>query len=176
MKVIAPPVAGTYTDYQKRYIDLITAPNVLQLMESHILDLKVLLSEIPYESEDFAYAEGKWTIKQLVGHMLDTERILAYRAMCIARGEQGSLPAFDENAYVSSASFNDRSLYDLGHEFNAVRESTILLFRYMSETELDRVGTANNTSITPRALLYMIAGHHVHHDRILRERYASELL
>lgn len=176
MKVIAPPVAGTYTEYQKRYIDLITAPNILQLMESHILDLKVLLSEIPYENEDFAYAEGKWTIKQLVGHMLDTERILAYRAMCIARGEQGSLPGFDENAYVNNASFNDRSLYDLGHEFSAVRESTILLFRYMSDTELDRVGTANNTSITPRALLYMIAGHHIHHDRILRERYASEWL
>jgi hypothetical protein len=176
MKVIAPPVAGTYTEYQKRYIDLITAPNILQLMESHILDLKVLLSEIPYENEDFAYAEGKWTIKQLVGHMLDTERILAYRAMCIARGEQGSLPGFDENAYVNNASFNDRALYDLGNEFSAVRESTILLFRYMSDIELDRVGTANNTSITPRALLYMIAGHYIHHDRILRERYASELL
>ena len=176
MKVIAPPVAGTYTEYQKRYIDLITAPNILQLMESHILDLKVLLSEIPYENEDFAYAEGKWTIKQLVGHMLDTERILAYRAMCIARGEQGSLPGFDENAYVNNASFNDRALYDLRHEFGAVRESTIMLFRYMNDAELDRVGTANNTSITPRALLYMIAGHHIHHDRILRERYASELL
>lgn len=136
------------TEYQRNYAALVGTNNVLALLESQILNLKVLLSEIPYESEDFAYAEGKWTIKQLVGHIIDTERILCYRAMCVARGEKASLPGFDENAYVENSSVNERSLYDLGHEFGAVREATIVLFRYMTDAELDREGTANNIKVT----------------------------
>lgn len=176
MKNILPPEPASMTEYQRNYAALVGTNNVLALLESQILNLKVLLSEIPYESEDFAYAEGKWTIKQLVGHIIDTERILCYRAMCVARGEKASLPGFDENAYVENSSVNERSLYDLGHEFGAVREATIVLFRYMTDAELDREGTANNIKVTPRILLYMLTGHFMHHERILKERYASLLL
>lgn len=176
MKNISPPIDGTFPEYQKNYISRIGQRNVLRVLESQILDLKALLSEIPYESEDFAYAEGKWTIKELVGHVIDTERIMCYRALCFSRGEATSLPGFDEDAYVKASSFNERSLYDLGHEFGSVREATICLFKYMTETELDRIGTANNHKMSVRSILYMIAGHHIHHDQVLRERYAALLL
>ena len=175
MKVISAPAAGTYSEYQKRYVDLLEGKNALAVLESQVLDFKVLLSEIPFENEGYAYAEGKWTIKQVVGHMIDSERILAYRALCIARGEKANLPSFEEDDYVANASFNDRTLNDLAREFGIVRESTILLYKYMSEQELDRVGMANNSNVTPRALAFFIAGHHIHHERVLRERYVPEL-
>jgi hypothetical protein len=175
MKIITPPVTGTYSEYQKRYVDLLAGKNPLSVLESQVLDFKVLLSEIPFETEGFAYAEGKWTIKQVVGHLIDTERILAYRALCISRGEKANLPGFEEDDYVKNASFNDRTLNDLAREFGIVRESTLMLFRYMSEEELDRSGSANGTNITPRALAFFIAGHHIHHDKVLRERYVPEL-
>lgn len=175
MKSIAPPSEGIMNDYQKGYANLVGNRNILNFLEDQVLDFKALLSEIPFEREDYAYAEGKWSIKELVGHIIDTERIMCYRAMCIARGETASLPGFDENAYVRNASFKERTLTDLAHEFGAVREGTISLFRYMKEHELDRKGTANNNPTTPRILLYMIAGHHIHHERVLRERYVPEL-
>jgi hypothetical protein len=176
MKTIAPPAEGIFTAYQQGYINLVGSKNVLRLLESQVLDFKALLSEIPFENEGYAYAPGKWTIKELVGHLIDTERILCYRALCTARGEQVSLPGFDENEYVKHASFNDRTLYDLGHEFGSVREATLSLFKYLNDAELDRMGTANNNPASARMLVYMIAGHHMHHERILRERYVPELI
>lgn len=175
MKTISAPSQDFMTDYQKGYANLVGDRNVLNLLESQVLDFKALLSEIPFEMEDHAYAEGKWTIKELVGHIIDTERIMCYRALCIARGETASLPGFDENAYVKNASFKERTLYDLAHEFGTVREGTVSLFKYLKEVELDRKGSANNNPTTPRILLFMIAGHHIHHDRVLRERYVPEL-
>jgi uncharacterized damage-inducible protein DinB len=176
MKVITAPTPGTYTEYQKRYVDLLQGKNPLAVLESQVLDFKVLLSEIPFEKEDYAYADGKWTIKQVVGHMLDAERILAYRALCIARGEKADLPGFEEDDYVANASFNDRTLTELAREFGVVRESTVLLFRHMSEAEIDRLGSANGSPVSPRALAFFIAGHHIHHERVLRERYVPELV
>ncbi len=175
MKVIAPPPAGTYTEYQKRYVDLLQGKNPLQVLESQVLDFKVLLSEVPYEMEDHAYAAGKWTIKQVVGHMIDAERILAYRALCISRGEKADLPGFEEDDYVANASFNARTLTELAREFGVVREGTVLLYKHMTEEEADRVGTANGNPTSARALAFFIAGHHIHHDRVLRERYVPEL-
>lgn len=175
MKLINPPLPGVSSEFHQRYINLVSNQNVLATLESQILEFKALLSEVPFEQEDFTYAEGKWTIKQLAGHLIDTERILVYRAMCIARGEKQSLPGFEENEYVANASFHLRSLYDLGHEFGAVREATIQLFRYMTEEELDRKGVASNTGVTPRIILFMLAGHHIHHVNVLRERYSEVL-
>lgn len=175
MKIISPPAEGTYTAYQKRYVDRIGNRSVLAVLESQVLDFKALLSEIPYEMEGHAYAPGKWTIKQVVGHMIDAERILAYRALCIARGEKADLPGFEEDDYVANAAFNDRTLNDLAREFGIVRESTLLLFRHLSDAELDRLGKANGNPITPRALAFFIAGHHIHHEEVLRERYVPEL-
>ncbi len=173
--MITPPPPGTYAPYYETYIQLIAGRDPMRLLESLVLDLKALLSEIPEEKEQFRYAEGKWSVKELIGHIIDTERIMATRALCIARGEQQPLPGFDENAYVATANFDRRSLLDLGHEFGFVREASISLFKSLREEDLDRQGTANKNIVTPRALLYIIAGHHLHHVRILRERYLGEM-
>lgn len=175
MKTIAPPSQDQMTDYQKGYANLVGNRNVLNLLELQVLDFKALLSEIPFEQEDYAYAEGKWSIKELVGHMIDSERIFTYRALCFARGETASLPGYEENDYVKNASFKERTLYDLAHEFGAVRDATITLFKYLKDSELDRQGIANDNPTTPRILLFMIAGHHIHHEKVLRERYVPEL-
>lgn len=174
--MITAPASGSYAPYYETYIGKLAGRDPLKVLESQVLDFKALLSEVPEEMEEHRYADGKWTIKEVVGHMIDTERIMAFRALCIARGETQSLPGFEENDYVRVANFNRRSLYDLGHEFGFVRESTIALFKSLSEEDLDRVGTANNKPVTARALLYIIAGHHIHHDSVLRDRYLKEVL
>jgi hypothetical protein len=173
--MIQPPIPGTFAAYHEAYISKVSGRDPLRLLESQVLDFKVLLSEVPDEKEDFRYADGKWSVKEVVGHMIDTERVMAYRAMCVARGEKQPLPGFEENDYVAVANFGRRSLYDLGHEFGFVREATISLFKSFSAEDLDRVGTANNKPVSPRALLYIIAGHHIHHEAVLRERYFPEL-
>lgn len=173
--MITAPPSETFATYYEKYITRLDGKDPLHTLESLILDLKVLLSEVPDEKEDFRYAQGKWSVKEVVGHMMDTERIMACRALCIARGEKQSLPGFDENEYVNVANFGKRSLYDLSHEFGFVREATISLFKNFSKEELDRKGVANDNPVTPRALLYIIAGHHLHHQTILQERYLQDL-
>jgi hypothetical protein len=173
--MIAPPAAGTYNPYYETYIRKLNGRNPLKVLEELVLEFKVLLSEVPDEKEEFRYAEGKWSVKEVVGHIIDTERIMSYRALSIARGEKQSLPGFEENDYVKVANFDRRSLYDLGHEFGFVREASISLFKFMTEEELNRTGIANNNVVTPRALLYIIAGHHLHHLGVLKERYLMDM-
>jgi hypothetical protein len=168
---IAKPQKGTYQPYFERYIDLVPDENIFRLLEAQLLQMKGLVSEVPSYREDYRYAEGKWTIKEIIGHINDTERIMAYRALSGARGEAQSLPGFDENNYVTNANFNRRTMFDLVHEFGTIREATLSLFRGMTDEELDRTLTANNHITTPRALLFVIAGHVIHHERIIRERY-----
>ncbi|HTL80553.1 MAG TPA: DinB family protein [Bacteroidia bacterium] len=174
-KTITPPTAGTFAPYYLRYIDLVKG-DPIRLLESQILDFKALLSEIPEEKEEFAYAVGKWTVKEVVGHIIDTERIMAYRALCFARGEKQPLPGFDEDDYTVKANFNSRSLMEIAHEFGVVREATIALFKTFSDEDLDKKGIASNNPVTPRALLYIIAGHHIHHEAVLKERYLADVL
>jgi hypothetical protein len=174
--MITPPSKETYAPYYETYIGKIAGSDPVKLLESLVLDFKVLLSEVPDEMEDFRYADGKWSVKEVVGHIIDTERIMSCRALCIARGEKQGLPGFDENEYVSVANFDKRSLYDLSHEFGFVREATLSLFKSLGEEDLDRKGTANNNPVSPRALLYIIAGHHLHHAGILKERYLKDIL
>ena len=173
--IIAPPAAGTYNPYFDTYISYVKGQNPIRLLESLVLDFKALLSEVPDEKEEFRYAEGKWSVKEVVGHIIDTERILCTRALCIARGEKQSLPGFDENEYVAVAKFDKRTLYDLSREFGFVREATISFFKTLSEEDLDRTGTANNNTVTARAILYIIAGHNLHHISVLKEKYLHDI-
>lgn len=168
------PQAGEFAPYYSRYIDLVKG-DPLRAMDAQVLDFQALLAEVPEDKEDYRYAEGKWSIKEVIGHVTDTERIFAYRALCFSRGETQSLPGFDENAYVPLGEFNRRSLRDLGREFANVRESTMGLFRSMSDTQLLRIGTANNQPVSVRALAYILAGHTHHHAHILRSRYLIDL-
>ena len=139
-----------------------------------MIDIQELISEISEEKEDFAYAPGKWTPKEVIGHIIDTERIMAFRALCFARKDKTPLPGFDENYYVANANFKNRTMYDLAHEFAVVRESNIALFKCFNQEALDATGTANGREVSVRAILFMIAGHAVHHVNIIKTRYLGE--
>ena len=168
------PQAGEFAPFYANYINLIKG-DPLRAMDAQVLDIQALLAEVPEDKEEYQYAEGKWTIKEVIGHVSDAERVFAYRALSFSRGEQQSLPGFDENEYVPLGEFNRRSLRDLGREFGNVRESTIALFRSMSEAQLLRTGIANGQPISVRALAYIIAGHTQHHANILRSRYLIDI-
>lgn len=164
------PQADEFPVYYKGYIDTV-ADDVLLELENQIESLPKFLSAISEEKASFAYAEGKWTIKEVLGHMLDTERIMSYRALCFARRDETALPGFDENVYVKHAHFNDRTLQSLLDEFVVLRKSTMYLLKSFNEEELNRSGISNDKPITVRALIFILAGHVNHHQHILKERY-----
>lgn len=164
------PQADEYPVYYKGYIDTV-ADDVLLELENQIESLPKFLSAISEEKASFAYAESKWTIKEVLGHMLDTERIMSYRALCFARRDETALPGFDENVYVKHAHFNDRTLQSLLDEFIVLRKSTMYLLKSFNEEELNRSGISNDKPITVCALIFILAGHVNHHQWILKERY-----
>jgi len=164
------PQANEYPVFYKGYIDTVNE-DVLAELEHQIESFQALLKEIPEEKASFAYAEGKWTIIELLGHILDTERIMAYRALRIARNDATPLAGFEENDYVANAHFEDRSLGSMAEEFEHLRKSNLFLIKSLNETELARVGISNEKPISAKALVFIIAGHLNHHMRILKERY-----
>jgi uncharacterized damage-inducible protein DinB len=127
--------------------------------------------EIPMDKFDFRYAEGKWTIKDIIQHIIDAERVFAYRAMRIARNDQTALPGFDEDFYVTNANANSRSIQDLLTEFSMVRHATIYLFKSFSPDSLERIGIASDNPISVRALGFIIIGHQNHHQTVFQQRY-----
>ena len=164
------PQADEYPVFYKGYIDTVS-DDVLAELECQIGTFQALLKEIPEEKAGFAYAEGKWTIIELIGHILDTERIMAYRALRIARNDSTPLAGFEENDYVANAHFADRSLDSMAEEFEHLRKANLFLIRSLNETELGRAGISNEKPISVKALVFIIAGHLNHHIRILKERY-----
>jgi hypothetical protein len=123
------------------------------------------------DKENYAYAEGKWTLKEMLGHIIDTERILVYRLTCFARNEKQALPGFDEDEYVLNANFANRDLEDLINEFTALRKANLYLFKSLSLEELDRKGIASGREINVKSILFIVGGHIQHHLGILKERY-----
>ena len=164
------PQADEFAPYYATYINTVSE-NVLGELEHQVNSIPGFLESISEEKGYYAYAEGKWTIKELVGHIIDTERIMAYRALRIARNDKTPLASFDENEYVANASFNNRSLESLSREFAAVRIANIHFFKALSEEEYSRTGIASNNPVSVRALLYILVGHVNHHRKILEERY-----
>ena len=165
------PQPNEYPQWGEQYISLVEADDVLPILEKQATEFPDFLNNF-IEKADYAYAPGKWTVKELAGHLVDTERILCFRLLCFARGEKTELPGFDEDDYVSHAHFSDRSLHSLGEEFSLMRKSNLYLFKSLHEEELNRGGIASGRYISVRALLFIIAGHIIHHTRILKERYS----
>ena len=130
-----------------------------------------VLSDLPKDKELFAYAENKWTIKELVSHMIDTERIMAYRALRISRNDKADLLPFNENEFVANSNANEIPFEDLLKEFSLVRKSTIALYKSFNKELLTRVGKASGTDLSVRALGYILCGHVLHHLEVLQERY-----
>ena len=165
------PQVNEHPAYYTHYIGLVKGDNILKQLEDQVIDIQAIISEIPEEKENYAYAPGKWTIKEVLGHIIDTERIMAYRALRFARKDKTALPGFDENEYVTNSDYNKRTLYDIAHEFAIVRESNLALFKHFNEEALDQRGTANNNEATVRAILFMIAGHANHHLNVIKTKY-----
>lgn len=165
------PATGEYLPYYQKYIDQVPEGDLLAALESQLETTVALLDRFGESGGGLRYAPGKWSVKEVVGHLADAERVFAYRALCAARGEPASLPAFDENAYVVEGGFDARALNSLMGELTAVRRATLALFHNLDEARLARRVTANNAPITARALGWIIAGHELHHAMLLRERY-----
>ncbi|MCH7517105.1 MAG: DinB family protein, partial [Bacteroidetes bacterium] len=132
---------------------------------------KIFLRTFTEKQGNYSYANGKWTVKEVLGHVVDTERIMTYRALAFARGEKQSLPEFEQDDYVAESNFKRRSLDDLINEYNTVRTSNIILFKSFDEKILNRRGMVSKSEITVLALIYIIAGHEKHHMKFLRDRY-----
>ncbi|WP_333877471.1 DinB family protein [Flavobacterium sp.] len=161
-----------YAAYYGAYIDSVTdAYNLVEELEISVHRLIKFVQDIPMDKFDYRYAEGKWTIKDILLHLIDAERIFAYRALRFARKDETPLASFDENAYVVEANANSRSIQDLLSEMLVVRQATLALFKSFSEEQLLRKGIASNNPMSVRALGFTIIGHQNHHQRIFQERY-----
>jgi len=163
------PQTHEYPAWGETYIKLVDG-DVIEILERQVTEFTDFINSL-VEKADYAYAPGKWTIKEIVGHIIDAERVFAYRMTCFARGEQQPLPGFEENDYVANAHFSDRSLLSLSHEFALLRKANLYLFKSLTEEELNRKGTASGKEITVRAILFVTAGHIMHHTSIIKERY-----
>lgn len=164
-----------YPALWSKYIDTVLRHPLEELTDQLVSFPEFLLSIPPGKSE-YAYAEGKWTIKEVLGHILDTERIMAYRALCFARNDTKALPGFDEELFVANGRFNERSIEQYAREFSILRQSNILLFESFTSNELMRSGLAGERLVSVRGLIYMIAGHLNHHRSILQDRYLKEIV
>jgi hypothetical protein len=172
---VSKPPREEYAPPFEKYVARVEEADVLLALSRQVEEVRSALAGVRGEAERFRYADGKWSIREVVGHLVDTERIMGYRACCVARGETASLPGFDENAYVLHATFDACPLAELLDELRAVREGNLALFRHLDARALARVGTANGHPISVRALAYVILGHPRHHLAVLRERYLPHL-
>jgi hypothetical protein len=169
---IPRPATDEYEPYYGTYVDKVDCDGpVLDLLETQQAEVQTLLASVDDERGDFRYAEGKWSIKEVVGHIVDTERVFAYRALCFARGESQPLPGMDQDDFVEGGDFGARRVRDLALEYQASRRSTLTLFAGFSNLQLGRRGVASGCEFTARAIAYIIAGHERHHLMVLRERY-----
>lgn len=157
--------------YYHYYIDLIEENDLMSALISSKKTLLEHLKSIPYDIENHAYAEGKWSVKEVIRHIIDTERIFQYRALRFSRLDNTELAGYDENVYIANSKNLNYSLSDLAEEFEHVRNSTIHLFKGLTDNLLDFKGTANNTQVTTRGIGFMIVGHQLHHVKVLKERY-----
>jgi len=169
--VIARPQAGEYAPYYERYISLIGENDILSTLDRQRRETVLLLSGLSEEQGDFRYAPEKWSAKQVLGHVCDTERVFAYRALRIARGDATPMEGFEQDDYVKNGPFARHVIAEVIEDYIAVRRATISLLRSLEEAAWSRRGIANKNDVTVRALAYTIAGHEVHHRRILEEKY-----
>jgi hypothetical protein len=165
------PEAGEYAEYYAKYIAKVPGTDVLGILESERRRMAQLFAGRTARNGNFRYASDKWTVKEVLGHITDTERIFTYRALRIGRGDQTPLVSFEQDDFVKNGGFADRTLADLAEEFDAVRSASIALFRSFDEPAWSRRGVASQKPVTVRALGFITAGHQIHHRMILEEQY-----
>lgn len=169
--IVSRPQPGEYAPYYERYIALVQGEDILAALDQQRRQTLLLLSCRDEDEGNFRYAPGKWSVKEVLGHVCDTERVFAYRALRFSRADATPLAGFEQDDYVRDGPFANRPLSDLIEDFIAVRRATLSLLRNLDEAAWMRRGIANNNEVTVRALAYIIAGHELHHRRILEEKY-----
>jgi hypothetical protein len=165
------PEKSEFLPYYERYIGLVPEGDVVASLVSQMNETQELLRSLPASVATYRYAPDKWSVNEVVGHMIDSERQFAFRALRFARNDATPVPGFEQDDYVRSANFDAYPLADLASELEAVRQSTVFLFRHMDDAAWMRRGIANNAEVSVRALAYIIAGHELHHRAILSARY-----
>ncbi|HVN17372.1 MAG TPA: DinB family protein [Dongiaceae bacterium] len=171
---IARPEPGEYAAYYERYISLIPGTDILGTLEAQRREMLILLSGRDEKDGDLRYARDKWSVKEVLGHVCDTERIFAYRMLRISRADRTPIEGFEQDDYVRNGPFANRPLADLIEDYIAVRRATLTLLRNLDEQAWQRRGIANKNEVTVRALAYITAGHELHHRRILEEQYYKQ--
>lgn len=166
-------INADFATYFKNYINMVEEDEVLVALKRSTKKFKQLCKLLNEENTADKYAADKWTIKEMLVHIIDTERIFSYRALCFARNEQGVLPGFDHNEYVTHSNANNRSFKSIRKEFFAVRKSTTLLFKSFDETMLNKVGVMNDNKLSVVGIGFVITGHQQHHINVLYEKYLS---
>jgi hypothetical protein len=165
------PRSNEYPAYYNQYINLIEGVDILAVLEDQRQGMSDLLNGLGEEAAAFRYAPDKWSVKEVVGHIIDVERIFAHRALRFARNDKTPLPEFDQEAYIKYANFDERTLIDIADEYRSVRESTLYMFYSFTDEFYEREGTASGFKFTVRAIPFIIAGHEVHHIKIIRQKY-----
>jgi uncharacterized damage-inducible protein DinB len=166
----ARPAPTEYAPYYERYVSLVSG-DVTETLERQGAETLSLLRGLTVDQGGRRYAEGKWSAKELVGHLIDTERIFAYRLLRIARGDRTPIEGYDQDPYVANSNADARTVESLASEFGHVRAATVALVRSLDDAAWSRSGVANQNEVTARALAHIIAGHEAHHIGVLREKY-----
>ena len=167
----AKPASNEHAEYYSRYIDLVPSGDIIGTLRSQMTDTLNLLAGLTDEQSLYRYGEGKWSIKEVVGHIIDCERIFAYRALRIARNDQTPLSGFEQDDYVTNGGFDGRRLGDLAKEYEHVREATIDLFEGFGQEAWSRRGKANEVEVSVRAIAWIIGGHELHHKGVIKSKY-----
>ena len=165
------PETNEFAPYYNNYVSLVTDGPIAIVLKAQPGELSRLISGLPEEKGVFAYAEGKWTIKELLSHLIDGERIFAYRVLRISRGDKTPIEGFEQDEYIATSNANDRSFAELLEEFGTLRKANLLLVNNISDESSLLMGTASDNPVSARALVYIMAGHVRHHLNILNERY-----
>lgn len=167
------PLEDEFAAFYAGYVALVPEDDILKVLADQVDDVRALAGAVPPDRETFRYAPGKWSIREILGHVTDAERVFGHRAFCIARGEQASLPGFDEQAYMAQSNYDTRPLAELGEDFAALRGVNLAFLKSLPPAAWRRMGTANGTPVSVTALAWMLAGHLRHHQGVLSERYGA---
>ena len=171
METAVRPAPDEYAPYYARYVKLVPDGPIVETLRNQIAETAGLLSALPEAKGDHRYEPGKWSVKEVIGHLIDGERVFSYRALRFARRDETPLPGFEQDLFVSAGEFGRRTLRSLLEEFGAVSEATLHLYRHLDEEALSRSGIASENRMSVRALAWVIAGHERHHRGVLQERY-----
>ena len=162
-----------YDPYYQKYVGLVPEDEIVPALDGQTDELDKLFDGVPEEKGTFAYADGKWTLKEVLSHLIDGERMFAYRVFRIARGDKTPIEGFEQDGYIENSHANRRTFSELLNEFRLLREANVLFFKNLETGDWVRTGTANNVEVSVRSLAWIMVGHIRHHTAILRERYLT---